>query len=152
PADSNFCGDRSPGDGANDGSGDGSEFGGIPEHGGARVHTNDAVGGATEIDVDEVRLQSVHQQSGGLAHAGGIRAEDLNAHGTLGFGEVDGFPQFRIFPHQRVGLYELSDHDIRALFFAELAEYNIRHPRHRGEVEGETAVLKPGKHGGIWKI
>ena len=75
-----------------------------------------------------------------------MAAEDLHPHRALLFGKVDGFPKFRVFAGERIGLHELGDHDIGTLLFTKLTKDDVRNSRHGSEIEGELTVLEPREH------
>ena len=146
PASADFGGHGGAGDCAHHGADDFADFGRITQHRGARVHTDHAICGATEIDINKVGLQAIGQEPRGVGHGVRIGTEDLHPHRALLFGKVDGFPQFRVFTDERIGLHELGDHDIGTLLFTKLTKDDVRNSRHWSEIEGELTVLKPREH------
>ncbi len=109
----------------------------------AGVLFNDLMRGAAEIEIKEVRLHPVAHQTGGLGHRGGRGAEDLDAHRTLAFGEVDHLPGFDVIADEGLGLHELRDHHVGTLLLAHLTESHVGVTSHRGEVERELARAEP---------
>ena len=101
------------------------------------------MGRAAEIEVEEVGLHAVADQPGGLGHRRGRRPEDLDAHRTLAFGEVDHLPCLDVIADQGLGLHELRDHHVGSLLLAQLPEGHVGMARHRREVERELAGPEP---------
>ena len=132
--------------GLHHGADDFANFGWIAQHRRAGIHTDHAIRGASEVDVDKVGLQPIGKESCRIGHGVGVGAEDLHPHRALFFGEIDSFPEFWVFTGERIGLHELGDHDVGALFFAELSKYNVCNSRHRSEIERELTVLEPREH------
>ena len=147
PADTDFYGHRGVGNGGDHGGGDLTEFGRVAQHGGSGIHTDDPFGGTAEVNIDKVRAHTIVEHFRGFRHALGIGTEDLYAHGSLGFGKVDSFPEAGVAADDGIGLNKLGDHDIGPLFFAELTEDNIGVAGHGRQIQGEFVVFKPIEHG-----
>ena len=71
PASADFSGHGGAGDCAHHGADNFADFGGIAQHRGAGIHTDHAICGTTEIDVDKVGLQAIGEEPCGVGH--GVR-------------------------------------------------------------------------------
>ena len=109
----------------------------------AGILFDDFMRGAAEIEIKKVRLHAIADQPGSLGHRGGRGTEDLDAHRTLGFGEIDHLPGFDVIADEGLGLHELRDHHVGTLLFAHLTESHVGVAGHRGEVERELTRAEP---------
>ena len=98
---------------------------------------------AAEIEVEEVGLHTIADQTGGLGHRSRRGSKDLDAHRTLAFGEIDHLPRFDVITDERLGLHELRDHHVGALLLTHLAEGHVSVTGHRREVERKLARAEP---------
>ncbi len=85
--------------------------------------------------------------SRGLRHVFRVATEKLDTDRSFDFVEVEVAAGPGIAPEDAFRGDELCHQNIGAVLLAELPENFIRDAGHRGEVERETPVGKPGKHG-----
>jgi hypothetical protein len=79
--------------------------------------------------------------------SGRFRAEQLHPYRPLFVGEFGVFPRPAVGLEDALGGDELGDHHVGAELLAEVAENEIRHPRHRREEQREPVMGEPREHG-----
>ena len=128
---------------------DACQCGAIFEQRRAAVFGDHLVDWAAEVDVDEVRLFPVDDLLRRLRHADAVAAENLNADRSLAVVELGVFLRAVVLPDDALGRDELGDHYVGAEFFAERSKNHVGNTGHRGQVDREVSIFKPGEHARI---
>ena len=116
------------------------------EQRGPPIFRHHLVHGAAEVDIDEVRLLPVDDLPRRLAHPHAVCPEELHPEWALRIVKVHILPRPTVRLHDPLSGHELRHHHIRAQFLAQTAKNRVRHPGHRGQIEREGVVGKPGQH------
>src|SRR5439155_23021298 len=107
------------------------------------ILTNDFVDRATEIEIDKIRGDPIHNLPGRFRHVLRVRAEKLDADRAFDRIEVEIFAGALVPSENSFRRNELGGENVCAMFLAELAKNLVRHPGHRRE-EKRKLILKPG--------
>lgn len=145
PADADFGGDgNAPADALDGSGGDILKELRLAQEGGTGAIVDDLGGGAAVVDIDKIRLEAIGDAVGGLGDFVGVAAEQLDSHGALGVGKIDGPVGIGLAAgiEEFFGADEFGDHDIGPVFLAELAEGAVGEAGHGGEVEGRIGSVQ----------
>ena len=110
----------------------------IPKAAGSAVPLHYLFHRAAEVDVDELRLIVLGDETRGLRHGVGIRTVDLNSDRSLDLLELRPFERRPDPAADRFGGEELGEHEVRAHAPADLAEWRLGHSGHRRQNEREV--------------
>jgi PTS system nitrogen regulatory IIA component len=147
PAAPGLYGDRQV-RGTNHGPNDSSHQIHVPQATGAAVALDHLLHRAAEVDIDELGLIVLSDQSRGLSHGIGIRAIDLDTDGTFQFLEFSSLERGANTPADSLGGQKFRQHDIGPHAPANLAEGRLGDAGHWGQHERKRMCGRIGQlHG-----